>query len=123
MPGLGLYDSDDLVRSAASPCLENETDLIPVCVQLPIFEQLVVTYLERARSILHATEIDQLIVSGRLITYKISLRFFTDYLPGDTYFRTEHPTHNLERARDQFTLLKSMEAAETTMRKIVNKYA
>lgn len=122
MPGLGLYDFGDLVRSATNPCLEDETDLSKVSVQLPTFEQLVAGYLGSARSILNATEIDQLTVSGRLITYEIGLRFLTDYLAGDTYFRTEHPQQNLDRARGQFTLLKSMESAETEMRQIVNKY-
>jgi len=122
MPGLGLYDFGDLVRSATNPCLEDETDLSRVCVQLPIFEQLVAGYLGSARSILNATEIDQLTTSGRLITYEIGLRFLTDYIVGDTYFRTEHSQQNLDRARGQFTLLKSMESAETAMRQIVAKY-
>jgi len=122
MPGLGLYDFGDLVRSATNPCLEDETDLSQVSVQLPIFEQLVAGYLGSARSILNATEIDQLTVSGRLITYEIGLRFLTDYLAGDIYFRTDHPEQNLDRARGQFTLLKSMKSAETEMRQIVSKY-
>jgi hypothetical protein len=122
MPGLGLYDFGDLVRSATNPCLEDETDLSQVSVQLPVFEQLVAGYLDSARSILNATEIDQLIVSGRLITFEIGLRFLTDYLAGDIYFRTERPEQNLDRARGQFTLLKSMESAESELRKIVNKY-
>lgn len=122
MPGLGLYDFGDLVRSATNPCLEDETDLNKVSVQLPIFEQLVAGYLDSARTILNTTEIDQLIVSGRLITYEIGLRFLTDYLAGDIYFRTDHPAQNLDRARGQFTLLKSMEDAESEMRQIVNKY-
>lgn len=122
MPGLGLYDFGDLVRSATNPCLEDEINLNKVSVQLPIFEQLVAGYLGSARSILNATEIDQLIVSGRLITYEIGLRFLTDYLAGDTYFRTDHPEQNLDRARGQFTLLQSMENAESDMRQIVSKY-
>lgn len=122
MPGLGLYDFGDLVRSATNPCLEDETDLEKVSVQLPIFEQLVAGYLGSARSILNDTEIDQLTVSGRLITYEIGLRFLTDYLAGDIYFRTDRPEQNLDRARGQFTLLQSMEKAETEMRQIVSKY-
>ena len=123
MPGLGLYDFGDMVRSATNPCLEDETDLSKVSVQLPIFEELVAGYLDSARSILNATEIDNLIVSGRLITYEIGLRFLTDYVEGDTYFRTDRPNQNLDRARGQFALLQSMENADAEMRQIVSKYA
>lgn len=122
MPGLGLYDFGDMVRSATNPCLEDETDLGKVSVQLPVFEQLVAGYLGSARSILNATEIDNLIVSGRLITYEIGLRFLTDHLEDDIYFRTDRPSQNLDRARGQFTLLQSMEEADTEMRQIVSKY-
>ena len=123
MHGLGLYDFGDMVRSATNPCLEDETDLSKVSVQLPIFEELVAGYLDSARSILNATEIDNLIVSGRLITYEIGLRFLTDYVEGDTYFRTDRPNQNLDRARGQFALLQSMENADAEMRQIVSKYA
>ncbi len=122
MPGLGLYDFGDMVRSAANPCLEDETDLSKVSVQLPIFEELVAGYLGSARSILNPTEVDNLVGASRLITYEIGIRFLTDYLADDIYFRCDHPTQNLDRARGQFTLLKSMEDAETEMQQIVSKY-
>jgi hypothetical protein len=122
MPGLALYDIGDLIRSATNPCLEDETNLSLVKVQLPVFEQLVDGYLSTARQILNPTEIDHLVVSGRLITFEIGLRFLTDYLSGDTYFRTTRPEQNLDRARGQFALLKSMEDAETKMQQIVAKY-
>ena len=122
MPGLALYDIGDLIRSATNPCLEDETNLSLVQVQLPVFEQLVDGYLSSARQILNATEIDHLVVSGRLITFEIGIRFLTDYLSGDVYFRTKHPQQNLDRARGQFALLKSMEDAESEMRQIVAKY-
>lgn len=123
MPGLALYDIGDLIRSATNPCLEDETDLSQVQVQLPVFAQLVEGYLASARSILNPTEIANLVVSGRLITYEIGLRFLTDYLSGDTYFRVKHPRHNLDRARGQFTLLRSMEDAVSEMQQIVDQYS
>ena len=98
MPGLGLYDFGDMVRSATNPCLEDESDLSKVSVQLPIFKELVAGYHGSARSILNATEIDNLTVAGRLITYEIGLRFLTDHLEGDIYFRTDRPNQNLDRA-------------------------
>lgn len=122
MPGLGLYDFGDMVRSATNPCLEDESDLSKVSVQLPIFKELVAGYHGSARSILNATEIDNLTVAGRLITYEIGLRFLTDHLEGDIYFRTDRPNQNLDRARGQFMLLQSMEEADTEMRHIVDKY-
>jgi len=123
MPGLALYDIGDLIRSATNPCLEDEIDLSKVQVQLPVFAQLVEGYLASARSILNATEIANLVISGRLITYEIGLRFLTDYLNGDIYFRVKHPRHNLDRARGQFTLLRSMEAATEEMQQIVDQYS
>lgn len=122
MPGLGLYDFGDLVRSATNPCLEDELELSRVTVQLPVFEKLVEGYLASTRSILNQTEIDNLVVSGRLITFEIGLRFLTDYLSGDTYFRTTRPSQNLDRARGQFALLHSMEAAESEMNRIVAQH-
>jgi hypothetical protein len=98
------------LNSAASP------------VQLPIFEQLVAGYLSSTRSVLTPAEMDNLVVSGRLITFEIGLRSLTDYFSGDTYFRTTRPAQNLDRARGQFALLKSMEEAEVEMNQIVAQH-
>ena len=119
MPGLALYDFGDLVRSATNPVLEDETDLSRVKIQLPVFEQLVAGYLASARPMLNDTEIAHLVVSGQLLAFEIGIRFLTDYLNGDTYYKIKHPRHNLDRARGQFAMLKSMEDAEREMRHIV----
>jgi hypothetical protein len=121
MPGLALYDFGDLVRSATNPVLEDETDLSRVKVQLPIFEQLVAGYLASARPMLNDTEIAHLVVSGQLLAFEIGIRFLTDYLNGDTYYKIKHPRHNLDRTRGQFALLKSMEDTETEMQRIVTQ--
>jgi len=115
MPGLALYDFGDMVRTATSPALEDEQDLSKVRMQMPMFRALVDGYLSSAGSFLTATEREQLAFSGKLITLEIGIRFLTDFLCGDTYFRTSRPGHNLDRCRTQFALVGSIEAQEEAM--------
>ncbi len=122
MPGLALYDFGDMVRSASNAAAEDEPDLSLVAARLPIFEALVDGYLTAARQFLNETEIAHLAFSGRLITLEIGMRFLTDFLHGDTYFKTKRPGQNLDRARNQFALLRSMEAQEAEMEAIVQKH-
>ena len=122
MPGLALYDFGDMVRSATNSAAEDEPDASRVEARLPIFEALVVGYLAAARSFLTEAELAQLVFSGRLITFEIGIRFLTDFLEGDVYFKTKRPGHNLDRARNQFALVRSLEAREATMEAIVKKH-
>lgn len=115
MPGLALYDFGDMVRTATSPAMEDELDLSKVTMQMPMFQALVDGYLSAARDFLTVTEREHLAFSGKLITFEIGLRFLTDYLSGDTYFRTHRPQHNLDRCRTQFALVESIEAQEEEM--------
>lgn len=119
MPGLALYDFGDMVRSATNSAAEDGRDLNGVESRLPVFEALVDGYLAAARSFLAPAEIVHLAFSGRLITYEIGIRFLTDFLEGDAYFKIARPGHNLDRARNQFALLRSMEAQQAAMEKIV----
>jgi hypothetical protein len=123
MPGLALYDFGDMVRSATNSAPEDERDVTRVHARLPIFEALVEGYLAAARPFLTPAEIAHLVFSGRLITLEIGIRFLTDYLEGDVYFKTRRPGQNLDRARTQFALLRSMEDRESEMEAIVRKYA
>ncbi len=120
MPGLALYDFGDMVRSATNAAAEDECDLSRVEVRLPIFEALVEGYLEYASGFLNEAERAHLVFAGRLMTYEVGIRFLTDFLQGDVYFKTKRPMHNLERARNQFALLRRMEeqaaAMEATVR-------
>ena len=109
MPGLSLYDFGDLVRTAVSPAAEDETDLSRIEVRLPYFEALVRGYLETAGSILTPAEISHLPEAGMLITFEVGLRFLTDHLNGDTYFKIHRPGHNLDRCRTQFALVAQLE--------------
>src|SRR4030042_5365544 len=80
-----------------------------------MFRALADGYLEEARDFLTTRELDLLAFSGRLITFTIGLRFLTDFLEGDVYFRVHRPGHNLDRARTQFALVRSMENLEREM--------
>ena len=121
MPGLALYDFGDMVRTATSPAMEDEPDLSKVRMQMPMFEALVSGYLSSARSFLNEAEIAHLAFSGKLITLEIGIRFLTDYLEGDVYFKIKHPTHNLDRLRTQLALVKSIEDQEEVMNNFVRK--
>jgi Ser/Thr protein kinase RdoA (MazF antagonist) len=122
MPGLALYDFGDMVRSATNSAAEDERDLVRVQSRRPIFEALVEGYLAAAAAFLNRSEIEHLALSGRLITFEIGMRFLTDFLQGDVYFKTKRPAHNLDRARNQFALVRSMEAQQDEMEAIVRKH-
>jgi hypothetical protein len=119
MPGLALYDFGDMVRTTTSPAAEDEKDLSKVTMQFPMFESLVRGYLESAGAFLTATERECLAFSGKLITFEIGIRFLTDYLAGDTYFKVHREGHNLDRCRTQFKLVESIERQEVEMNRLV----
>jgi hypothetical protein len=119
MPGLALYDFGDMVRTSTSPAAEDEPDLRKVQMLFPLFEALVRGYLETAGGFLTRGEKAQLAFSGQLITFEIGIRFLTDYLNGDTYFKIHHPGHNLDRCRTQFTLVERIEEQEEAMNRLV----
>lgn len=119
MPGCVLYDFGDMVRTATSPTLEDEQDLSQVRMELPLFRQLVEGYLSAAGSFLTSAERNLLAFAGKLITFETGLRFLTDYLLGDNYFRIHRPRHNLDRCRTQFKLVESIEQQEEVMQQVV----
>ncbi|TSA29567.1 MAG: aminoglycoside phosphotransferase family protein [Verrucomicrobiaceae bacterium] len=123
MPGLALYDFGDMVRTATSPALEDEPNTSKVCMQMPMFEELVRGYLSTAKEFLVEGEIDHLPFSGKLITLEIGIRFLTDYLEGDIYFKTKHASHNLDRCRTQLALVRSIEEQEAAMAALVRELA
>lgn len=122
MPGLSLYDFGDLVRTAVSPAAEDETDLTRVQVRRPMFEALVQGYLEGAGPVLTREEIAHLPEAGMLITFETGLRFLTDHLAGDTYFKIHRPGHNLDRCRTQFALVARLEEQRPELRAIVKRF-
>lgn len=121
MPGLSLYDFGDLVRTATSPAAEDETDLSKVEMQMPMFEALVQGYLEAAGKSLTETEIACLAISAKIMTLEVGIRFLTDYLEGDVYFKIRHPNHNLDRCRTQLKLVEKIEQSEDEMNEFVER--
>jgi Ser/Thr protein kinase RdoA (MazF antagonist) len=119
MPGAVAWDFGDLVRSASSRAPEDEADPERVGVDLELFTALVAGYLEEARAFLTPAERESLVTAGKLVTYELAMRFLTDYLAGDRYFKTDHPDHNLIRARAQFALVESLERSEPELARIV----
>ncbi len=118
MPGLALYDFGDMVRSATASAKEDERDLSKVGSRIGMFEALARGYLSEAAFLLPA-EMEELVFSGRLITLTIGIRFLTDYLAGDVYFRTHRPGQNLDRCRTQLQMVRSMEAQAGAMEALV----
>ncbi len=119
MPGLALYDFGDMVRSATCKAAEDERDLRKVHMELEMFKALARGYWASAGAMLTSSERECLVVSGKLITFEIGIRFLTDYLQGDVYFKVHRDGHNLDRCRTQFKLVESMTAQEPDMHRIV----
>jgi aminoglycoside phosphotransferase (APT) family kinase protein len=119
MPGLALHDFGDIVRTTTSPAQEDERDLTKVTMQFPMFEALVRGYLASSGSFLTTAERQQLVASGKLMTFEQGIRFLTDYLAGDPYYKVRHTEHNLDRCRTQFKLLESIEHQEHKMDELV----
>lgn len=120
MPGCALYDFGDMVRTTTSPTLEDERDLSKVKMQMPMFKKLAQGYFSTAGEFLTRHEKSLVAFSGKLITFELGMRFLTDYLSGDTYFRIHRPGHNLDRCRTQFKLVESIEQQEKAMQKFVD---
>ena len=120
MPGLPLYDFGEMVRTSASSTLEDDPEPANMHVRLPLFRALVQGYLRSAvGGVLNATERAHLGFSGKLMTYENGIRFLTDYLQGDIYYKIRHPRHNLDRCRTQFALVRSIEQSASEMTAIV----
>jgi hypothetical protein len=122
MPGLALYDFGDMVRTTTSPAKEDERDLSKVMMQFPMFEALARGYLSSAAGFLTPAEKKFLPFSGQLITFEIGIRFLTDFLAGDTYFKVHRDGHNLDRCRTQFKLVESIEQQEEPMNQLVEGF-
>jgi thiamine kinase-like enzyme len=123
MTGTCLFDVGDLIRSATSRAAEDERDLSLVCFDLGFFKALLTGYLAEAGDFLTADEGALLCEAGRNITQIMALRFLTDYLEGDKYYRTERPGHNLDRCRNQIALIRAMDACRKEAERIAQQAA
>lgn len=122
MPGLSHYDFGDSIRFGASTGAEDETDLSKVEMDLALFEAFSKGYLEGCAGSLTEKEIETLPMGAKLMTYECGIRFLTDYLEGDVYFKIHRQEHNLDRTRTQFKLVADMEKKWAEMASIINKY-
>jgi len=121
MPGTSLFDLGDLIRTVCNSAAEDEQDLSKVDFDIAFFEGLLEGYLSQTLEFLNKEEISLLVESGRNITHIIGLRFLTDYLKGDKYYKIARPDHNLDRCRTQITLIKAMDRKWDKALEIVHK--
>lgn len=122
MPGSVLFDFGDAIRFGASSAAEDEKDLSAVFMREDMFEAFAGGFIGGLEGSLTDTEILELPMGALVITLETGIRFLTDYLDGDTYFRKHYPEHNLDRARNQFKLVADMEEKMPEMLKTVKKY-
>ena len=118
-PGLIHYDIGDCMRSGCNPLGEDAESWEAVYFDPEIGTAILEGYLTQARNFLTAADYEYLFDSIRLLTFELGVRFFTDYLAGNVYFKIRHPQHNLQRALVQFKLTESIEAHETDIRRII----
>lgn len=122
MPGLAINDFGDSIRFGANHSAEDERDLTKVNFNLELFDVYAAGFLEGAGGALTETELDYLPWGAKLMTLECGIRFLTDYLEGDHYFRIHREGQNLDRCRTQFKLVSDMEAAWDDMKAVVDKY-
>ena len=122
MPGLTAFDYGDSIRAGATTAAEDEVDLSKVHFSLELFKAYTEGFLGAAGAALTETEIRTLPVGAKLMTLEVGMRFLADYLNGDVYFKTAYPQHNLDRARNQFHLVKEMEEQWDGMMAVVEAY-
>ena len=109
MPGLSLYDFGDAIRFGANTAAEDEKDVSKVSLDLGLYEQYVRGFLTSAGSSLVPEEVKLLPFSAKMMTLECGMRFLTDYIDGDIYFKVHYPDHNLVRCHTQFALVADME--------------
>jgi len=122
MPGLAMNDFGDSIRFGASTAAEDEKDLERVTCSMELFELYTKGFLEECREQLTTKEIELLPMGAKVMTFECGMRFLTDYLEGDHYFKIHRKDHNLDRCRTQFKLVADMEKKWDLMQEIVAKY-
>lgn len=119
MPGSMLYDFGDALRIGASTAAEDETDLSKVHFDETIFKAFAKGYIGEVKDVMTKREAELFAFSVKLMTYECGIRFLTDYLNGDTYFKIHRENHNLDRARNQFKLVEEITKKEDILGGIV----
>lgn len=122
MPGLAVNDFGDSIRFGASTASEDETDLSKVSCSMKLYEAYVKGFVEGCGGRLTQNEMKSLPLGAKVMTFECGMRFLTDYLEGDIYFRTHREKQNLDRCRTQFKLVEDMEQKWDIMNQIIDKY-
>jgi len=122
MPGSVLYDFGDSVRLGAATAAEDERDLSKVGFDTRLFDRLAAGYLDAARDFLTDEETRLLAFSAKLLTLECGMRFLTDHLEGDVYFKIHREGHNLDRCRTQFKMVAEMERRMPEMEAVIRRY-
>jgi Ser/Thr protein kinase RdoA (MazF antagonist) len=120
MPGYVAYDFGDAVRTTINTAPEDEPDLDLINLNIPLFSAYVEGYLQQAKDFLTHAELHSLVNGALLLPYMQGVRFLTDYLDGDKYFKIHSPEHNLQRTSAQFQLVKKLEEAEDVLKGIIS---
>ena len=123
MPGLSINDFGDSIRFGANHCAEDEKDLSKMYLDMELYEAYARGFLEGTHGCLTEQELEYLPWGARLMTLECGIRFLTDYLDGDNYFRIHYPEQNLDRCRTQFKLVQDMEQAFEAMGQVIQKLA
>lgn len=121
MPGSLLYDFGDAIRSGCNTGLEDEKDLSKVNFDIKLFEAFCKGFMSGIGNCITTSERDLLAFGAILMTFECGIRFLSDYLDGDNYFKTHYDDHNLVRCRTQFKLVSDMEKVLDKMNKIVKE--
>ena len=120
MTGNVLFDIGDGIRAACSNCFEDETDETKIFLDLELTKAYLQGYLEEMAIYLTPNEVNYIALSIMVLTYELALRFLTDYINNDVYFKIKHPKHNQERFKNQFILLKDIESKAQEISNFVN---
>jgi thiamine kinase-like enzyme len=121
MPGSCLFDYGDSIRSCSTRASEDEKNLDLVYLDLDRFEAFTAGYLEMFASSMNSKEIELMPYACIIMTIECGVRFLTDYLQGDVYFKVHHSEHNLDRARNQLKFAKDMVDKFDDMKLIIEK--
>lgn len=123
MPGYIAYDYGDAIRTIINRAAEDESDLDKITLNIPLFKAYTEGYFEQAQKFLTDKEVESLLPGVLLFPYMQAVRFLTDYIQGDTYYKIQHPEHNLQRTRAQLKLVKEMELHRDELKTIIEEIA
>ena len=119
MQGYVAYDFGDAIRTIINTATEDEADLEKIQLNMPLFRAYTRGYLTYGANFLTDKEIESLVKGVLLFPYMQGVRFLTDHLNGDTYYKIKFPNHNLQRTRAQFQLFRNLHEKETEMQQII----